>query len=121
MQGKKRIIFKMKLFYATRKVERILKDDAKLEKFYGQLASAIKKRIHLLRVANNLAEAMEIPSLSIHLLKGDRRGKYAVKLDRSNRMIVVPCCGLGNPLNVEQTNPKEIIALVIETIAVDYH
>lgn len=98
----------MELFYETRKIERILKDEARLEKRYGQLASVIKKKIHLLKVTDNLAEAMGVPSLRVHVLKGDRRGKCAVKLDQSNRMIVVPCCELGDPLDVRRRARKRL-------------
>ena len=99
----------------------MLEDDGKLERHFGILAPTIRRRLTLLEAVENLEEAMSVQSLKIHLLKGDRKGQYAVKLDQNNRLIVVPCCERGHLLTVDETNRGEIAALIIQKLAVDYH
>ena len=111
----------MKLFFATKKVQHMLEDDGKLERHFGILAPTIRRRLTLLEAVENLEEAMSVQSLRIHLLKGDRKGQYAVKLDQNNRLIVVPCCERGRLLTVDETNQSEITALIIRDLAMDYH
>ena len=111
----------MKLFFATKKVQRMLGDDGKLERHFGKLAPTIRQRLTLLEAVENLEEAMSVRSLRIHLLKGDRKGQYAVKLDQNYRLIVLTCCERGHLLIVDETNQSEITALIIRDLAVDYH
>ena len=98
-----------------------MEDDGKLEMRFGKLAPMIRRRLTLLEAVESLEEAMSVQSLGIHMLTGDRKGQYAVKLDRNNRLIVVPCCDNGHPLTVDETNRYEIAALTIRELAVDYH
>ena len=99
----------------------MLEDNGKLEKLFGKLAPTIRRTITLLEAAENLEKAMSVRSLGIHMLTGDRKGQYAAKLDRNNRLIVVPCCDNGHPLIVDETNRYEIAALTIREFAVGYH
>lgn len=81
----------------------------------------IRRRLALLEAIENLEEAMSIRSLGINLLAEDRKGKHAAKLDRNNRLVVVPCNEQGHPLTVDETNRNEIAALIIRELAADYH
>ena len=99
----------------------MLEDDGRLERCFGKLAPTIRRRLTLLEAIENLEEAMAIQSLGIHLLTEDRKGQYAVKLDRNNRLIVVPCSEHGHQLTIDETNRCEIAALIIRELVVDYH
>ena len=102
-------------------MQRALEDSTKLERRFGQLAPTIRRRLVLLKAVESLEEAMAIQSLGIHLLTGDRKGQYAVKLDGRNRLIVVPCSEHGHLMSVDDMNRREIAALIIRELVVDYH
>ena len=63
---------------------------------------------------------MADPRLRVHMLRRNRSGRYAVKIDRRYRLIVVPLCEDGSRLDDEQTKPDGVTAMMVIEI-VDYH
>jgi len=77
--------------YATRKLEKVLNDAARLKKEYGaEQAQKIQRRLAVLAAAVNLAEVPMVKPDRCHALKGDRAGEFAVDLKHPFRLIFKP-------------------------------
>jgi len=80
----------MKVTISDRKLSKVINDDRKLKKEYGEIrAKKIMQRFIDLRDANTL-EDVRLLSGNYHELIGDRKGEWACDLDQPYRMIFVP-------------------------------
>lgn len=82
----------MDIAFQTRKLERTFNSAQKLEKAYGQRRTrAIMRRMAVLQEAETLDQVPVTPPERRHQLRGDRAGQYAVDLDKSWRLVFMPC------------------------------
>ncbi|MCY3837526.1 MAG: system killer suppression protein [Gammaproteobacteria bacterium] len=81
----------MEIAFRTKKLRKILNSQAALRKSYGdKLARSLMIRLAVLRNAETLSLVPASRPERRHLLKGKRRGQFAVDLDRSFRLIFEP-------------------------------
>ncbi len=81
----------MHIEYATRKLEKVLNDAARLKREFGaEQAQKIGRRLAVLEAAVNLAEVPTGKPDRCHALKGDRAGAFAVDLKHPFRLIFKP-------------------------------
>jgi len=110
----------MKIFFKTRKLEKIINNRKKLVKAYGQSAAdTILRRLDDMYVAENMSKIFALPG-NYHPLTGDLKGKFACNVNRNYRIIFEPAT---RPLPVNEHNMliyEEIEEITILSIE-DYH
>ena len=77
----------MKVSFASKKLAKVLNDDAKLAKTYGQLARPIRARLQTLAAAPTLDDVPKEKPERFHQLTQDRDECFAVDLSGKDRMI----------------------------------
>lgn len=111
----------MDITFRNRKLQRTFNSDERLRRTYGDnLAKKIQMRLDILRSADNLALVPAVPPTRLHALTQNRKGQYAVDLDRRNRLIFAPNhdpVPLREDGGVDLENVTEITILE----ATDYH
>ena len=112
----------MLIGFTTQKLENVANDDVKLTKLCK------RKRAHctaddIIEVLNILSSAdclVDIPSsLRPHPLQGNLKGRFAVKVSKTHRIIFRPDHE-GDP-EFRIDNPKTIKRIVVEELCKDYH
>lgn len=98
----------MRITYRSRKIEKVCTIASEAEKEYGaEMASKIHQRIDEIGAADTVEEMVQFRIGRCHLLKGNRKGQYAVDLIHPYRLVF-------------EKNGNEIqIAHVMEIV--DYH
>lgn len=104
----------MKIYYESKKQERILTDLRLIKKYYGKASESMANRLSELRVANNLNEIPEVPPPRRHKLTGNYKGYWGVSFSRNSRIILKP---VGNFIIDDLTSITEIAIVDL----VDYH
>ena len=80
----------MKISFSEKTLKRVVNDDRKFFKEYGQKrGKLIKKRLDQLSAVENLEELRHAPG-HFHELREDRKGQWACNLDQPYRLIFVP-------------------------------
>lgn len=104
----------MKILYATKKLEKICKDEGARKRFRADLANGVALRHNALEVADSMDDLKRIdPSGRWHELTGNRDGQWAGRLSRNYRLIIKPVRDGMKIVEVEET----VKVLDIE----DYH
>ena len=81
----------MDIAFRTNKLQKTLNSQSALRKSYGDnLARSLMIRLAVLRNARTLALVPTTKPERRHLLKGKRKGQFAVDLDRSFRLVFEP-------------------------------
>ena len=80
----------MEISYSSKKLEKILKDDRLLHKYYSNDYQRIKNRISEIKAANNLSEIPETPPPRRHKLYGDYKGCWGIDYSKNDRIIIRP-------------------------------
>jgi proteic killer suppression protein len=81
----------MKITFTDKKLERLVNDDKKLLKEFGQLrAKKINMRLEQLKFADTLEDVRDLPG-NYHELTGNRKGQWACDLDQPYRLIFTSC------------------------------
>lgn len=110
----------MKIVFLSNKLQKSLNSEAEMVKVYGKnRAKKLKMRLKVLSSAANLQEVPQIPPDRCHLLKGDKKGSFAVDLEHPFRLIFrpeepVPCNTDGS------IDLKRVTTIIIECVE-DYH
>jgi len=74
--------------FKTKKLKKCYCQSNQAQKEFGsQIARKYIQRVNLIKAAKNLDEVMSLPGLRCHLLTGNRKGQYAVKLTGFYRLI----------------------------------
>ena len=111
----------LKISYRTKKLEKTLNSEKQLQRMYGPtLAQKIISRLSLLRVVDNLGEVPTDRPFRLHKLTGDRKGRFAIDLDRRRRLIIAPSensISKKSDLIIEKSSVVSV--MIIEII--DYH
>jgi len=80
----------MEIKFSDKKLEKIVNDDKKLLKEFGQIRAAIiRRRLTQLEDATSLEDVRSLPG-KWHELTGDRKGQWACDLDQPYRLIFRP-------------------------------
>lgn len=80
----------MDISFSDRTLKKVVNDDRKLIKKYGQKrANLIRRRLDSLHAAETLEDVRHVPG-KFHELTGDRKGQWACDLDQPYRLIFVP-------------------------------
>lgn len=92
-----------------------------IENFGADSAKKIMQRISEMKQSENLYVLSILPGTGFHLLHGDRRGQWALKINANRRMIIIstdyhPTENYGG---VEHL--KTITSVTIEELCIDYH
>ncbi len=80
----------MDIEFASSKLQKVLEDEKKLQRNYGERAKPIKLRLALLMQAECLADVPHTPPPRRHMLSEDRQGQFAVDLKHPWRLIFEP-------------------------------
>lgn len=114
----------MFITYENKKLEKILKTEALIQKQYGRFSKILMIRLGQLAFADNLEEFRAMGGGRLHELKGDYTGNFSVRLTANWRLVFQPVetINLQEPILNEQNtyilqNIKTIKIISIE----DYH
>ena len=78
----------MEVKFRTRKLQRQYENHVEASKVYGEeVARRYIQRIDLVKQVRDLDELKMLPGLDCHLLKGDRKGHWAIRLTGFYRLI----------------------------------
>jgi len=78
----------MEVTFRTRKLKREYMCSKKAARAYGaEVARRYIERINIIKSAADIEELEKLPAIDCHPLKGNRRGKWAVKLTGYMRLI----------------------------------
>ncbi|MBI5787951.1 MAG: killer suppression protein [Candidatus Schekmanbacteria bacterium] len=114
----------MDILFNSDKDRELANSQQKLEKKYQGNPNRIKlirSRLDLLRDISNLAMIRNFPQANCHELKGNRKGQFAVKLDKGYRLIFESA---NNPIPQKSDGGldwNKITAIKILSLAEDYH
>lgn len=112
----------MNIEFATLKLEGMANDVAKLEKLIRKqkahcTADDILERLNVLASADSMADIP--PSLRPHPLKGGLKGRFAVNVSETHRIIFRPDHE-GDP-EFRIDNRNTIKRIIVEELCKDYH
>lgn len=101
----------MEICYVSKKLEELFSDYKKLSnKVDIYLLKIIKRRILELKAADTFSDYLKIGLGRPHLLTGDYKGYYAIRLDANKRLIFKPI----------YENTKDCTKVMIKEV-IDYH
>jgi toxin HigB-1 len=84
------IFAEMVITFSDKTLKKVVNDDRKLIKAFGQKrANLIKRRLDDIQAAETLEDLRHMPG-RYHELKGDRKGQWACDLDQPYRLIFEP-------------------------------
>ncbi len=79
----------MKFDFASRKLERCYLDGNEATRAFGpKIGRLFLRRIATISSANDLSALYSLRSLRLHPLKGERKGQFAMDLDKSWRLTI---------------------------------
>ncbi|NTW54548.1 MAG: killer suppression protein HigA [Chlorobaculum sp.] len=111
----------MNIRYHTRKLEKTVESLSAMKRHYGNMAKKVDIRLQQFSVALNLDELSHFPGINCHELHADRADSLAVHISPNHRIIFEPD---HDPLPEKEDGGldwKQVTAIVITEIAVDYH
>ncbi len=110
----------MDIYFANRKLRRRLGNEREMNKAYGRLAGALRRRLAVLAAVKNLGEVPMSPPERCHALKGELAGYFAVDISRNWRLIFRPA---HEPMPTLPDGGPDLCAITaIEVVDVtDYH
>ena len=80
----------MDIIFSSKKQEKTFNSKRLLEKEYGKNASAIMRRMSVLRAASTLADVSHLKPERRHQLTGNRKDEFAVDLKHPHRLTFRP-------------------------------
>lgn len=112
----------MNIRFATNKLEEIANSYAKLDKLcYKQKAHCtaddVLEQLDILYAAESMADIP--PTLRPHPLQGSLKGKFAVNVSKTHRIIFRP--DHEEDLGFRIDNRNTIKRIVVEELCIDYH
>ncbi len=111
----------MEISFEDRKLAAIFRQEKELRVSYGKIrGTAIKRRMAVLAAAPTLAEVSHKPPERRHELKGNRKGQFAVDLDKGYRLTFKP---EHNPVPKKADGGLDLLKITAITIidVEDYH
>jgi proteic killer suppression protein len=110
----------MEIDFANSKMEKTFNSEKMLQKEYGLLASAIMRRMVVLRDSLSLSMVPVLPPERRHELSGDRAGCFAVDLKHPHRLVFEPS-NRPAPIKADGGYDLEAIKAIRILEVVDYH
>jgi len=108
------------IHYDNKKIKQYCEIFKEASREFGTaIARKINQRLAELAAFNNLDEIASTHFKGCHLLKGNRKGCYAVDLNNQYRIVFKPYME-GFNQNLNTINMKEIKGIIIKEIC-DYH
>lgn len=104
----------MTIYYATKKLEKILTDVRLIKKYYSNDFTRICNRLSEMKAANNLSEIPEVPPPRRHKLIGNHQGCWGIDYSRNDRFIIKPSG------EFDLNDLSTIVAIIILGLE-DYH
>lgn len=110
----------MEVTFKNKKLKKQFTDAKERQKAFGKLAKQIKLRMQQFDAAKTLQDIMLVPQAECHVLKGDRKEQFSVKISRNFRIVFiinqspVPLQDNGE-INLDAVTSIKIIEVV------DYH
>ena len=80
----------MDIEYASKSLEKSLKDQRSITRNCGKIAKNLIHRLSDLRVANDLSEITHLPPPRRHKLSGNFEGCWGIDLSKNMRLVVRP-------------------------------
>ena len=80
----------MNISFKDKKIQKMFNSARLLERKYGKNAKYIKRRMAVLRASNDLSNVPIVKPERCHVLKGDRKGLFAVDLMHPYRLVFLP-------------------------------
>lgn len=77
----------MKIDYKSNKLKKQLTEAREVQKAFGVNAKRVAQRIFEMENSPNLEVLKQIPAANCHLLKGDRKGQWAVDISANHRIV----------------------------------
>ena len=112
----------MKILFSDKKLAKNCNSKVLCNKAYGlDIAKKVMQRLNELKAADNLGLISHLPPPACHELKGDRKGQFAVKLNKNFRLIFEPA---HNPIPTNadgSINKDRITKIIILNAREDYH
>ena len=95
----------MDVAFRTRKLERCYRGHgAAVKEFGAEVARRYIERINLIRASRDLDELLALPGLHGHPLKGDRAGRFAIRLTGYIRLIFTEQAGPPPGVCIEEVS-----------------
>ena len=111
----------MEVTFRNHRLQRTFNSDKALRRAYGDdVARRIQMRLAVLKNAANLARVPSTPPARCHALSQNRKGQYAVDLDKRNRIVFIPN---HDPVPIKEDGGVDLASVTSITIleVVDYH
>ena len=80
----------MKIYYSSKKLEKILTNQRQIRKEYGFCYSKLINRLSELEAANSLIDIPIYPPPRRHKLSGDRKTCWGIDCSKNYRIVVEP-------------------------------
>jgi len=111
----------MDVNFMTKKLEKIIINKQKAIKTWGpQAGLKVMQRLKELEAAPNLYFIKKMKSLNFHLLKGNRRGTYAINVSGGLRIVLKPDHDPIPTLQDGSINLSKVTRVTILEV-IDYH
>jgi len=110
----------MRIAFKTKKLKKIFNSEKGLRREYGKLARPIMRRMAVLEAAETLIKVPHDPPNRKHELSGQRKGGFAVDLDRRYRLVFEPN---HSPIPRKEDGGidlRRVTAIIIKGVE-DYH
>ena len=113
-------IFVVKISYKSNKLEKQLTDATEMKKAFGTMAKKVNQRIEEIKSSGNLEILKKIPAANCHLLKGNKKGEFAVDISKNYRIVFIPD---HDPVPIKEDNSIDCIKITdIKILGTeDYH
>lgn len=111
----------MNIRYHTTKLEKSVESLTAMKRHYGIMAKKVDIRLQQFSAASSLEKLIHLNGLKCHELHADRSGELSVRISPNHRIVFKPD---HEPLPEKEDGGldwKQVTAIVITEIAVDYH
>lgn len=110
----------MEFAFSSNKLEKQLSSEKEMNKAFGHVMPSLRRRLSLLRSVACLADVPHTKPEGRHELSGDRKGQFAVWLNKNYRLIFKPD---HNPVPLRGDGGVDLQAITaVKFVAIeDYH
>lgn len=99
---------------SNNKMQKLLVSEREMKKKFGNLSGRINDLVADLKIAPTLEVINQMQKYDLHRLHGNYEGKWALKINASNRMLIFSTYGDIQDLTA-------ITDITIHEICIDYH
>jgi proteic killer suppression protein len=110
----------MEISFKNQSLRRNCEDKRRMKKRFGEISDRLSSQLAILHTAPSLADVPTGPPSRCHLLKGDRKGQFAVTVSGNWRLVFEPDCA-PLPLRKGGSLDQALVRAVCILEVVDYH